>query len=69
MFFELPWATKNSLASRIWLPGLEFGTGRAGPGVCDSQVPGIQVMVEEQSSTIFTAGAPAVIGGTVTNDT
>ena len=37
--------------------------------VCVSHVPGMQVIVDEQSSTIFTAGHPAATGGTVTMET
>lgn len=34
-----------------------------------SHVPGMQVMVDEQSSTILTAGHPAAVGGMVTMET
>lgn len=34
-----------------------------------SHVPGMQVMVDEQSSTILTAGHPVAVGGMVTMDT
>lgn len=36
--------------------------------MCNSQVPGMQVMEEEQSSTILTAGAEGSRGGIVTNE-
>jgi len=36
--------------------------------MCNSQVPGMQVMEEEQSSTILTAAAEHPRGGIVTNE-
>lgn len=36
--------------------------------VYSSHVPGMQVMVDEQSSTILTAGHPAAVGGMVTKE-
>ncbi len=36
--------------------------------MCNSQVPGMHVMEEEQSSTILTAGAEGFRGGIVTNE-
>jgi len=38
-------------------------------GLLNSHVPGMQVIVDEHSSTIFTAGHPAASGGTVTTET
>lgn len=50
------------------LPSYPLSWAVGGGVQLDSQVPGMQVMVEEQSSMIRTRGPPGSTGGTVTRE-